>query len=96
MAEKKYLISITEIDEDQLAGDKLRLQDMPDTLNTLTEGISPCGSLDLLGLFLVDDANCEAVLDALQQHALPYPRDPPRVAEVVNLHDRRPRPEGPG
>lgn len=96
MADKKYLITVIEVDDSLLAADRLRLQDMPETLNTLTEGISPCGSLDLLGLFLVDSPNCDAVLDALQEHALPYPRDPPRIAKVVNLDDRRQRPEGPG
>ena len=94
MAEK-YIIAIIKLDDTLLSADKLHLPTMADTLNTLTENVAPCGSLDLLGVYLVDEAQSAVVLDTLDHHSLPFPTDslPQRVAEVVHLHDRRPRPQ---
>lgn len=93
----KYIISITTLNEEHLTGDQLWLPNLPDTLNTLTEELSPQGALDLDGLYLVNDTQKALVCAVLDTHHLPFPVDSieARLAEVVNLHDRRRRPEGP-
>lgn len=93
----KYIISITTLDEERLSADKIRLPDLPDTLNTLTEELSPQGALDLEGLYLVNDHQRELLCTLLDEHHLPFPVETaePRLAKVVHLHDRRRRTEGP-
>jgi hypothetical protein len=93
----KYVVTITELKEELLVNDNITLPDLPDVLNTLTERLTPCGALDVLGLYLVDDSHKTRLTALLDVNHLPFPtvEVEDRLAEVVHLHDRRRRPPNP-
>lgn len=93
----KYIIAISTLNEERLSDDKIHLPDLPDILNTLTENLSPSGALDLEGLYLVNDAQKTLLFELLNAQHLPFPVDvvAPCLDNVVHLHDRRRRTEGP-
>ena len=98
----KYLITITELNEDALARDGLTLAGLPETFNDIAEKLAPEGSLDLQEVFLVTADQRSVVLTALELNSLPYPGYLPTLdddetpyAQVVQLNDRRQRAQKP-
>lgn len=93
----KYIVSITTLNEEQLTADSISLPTLPDTLNRMTETLSPNKALDLEGLYLLSEAQSEELFAFLAEHHLPFPLEdtPTRLAKVVNIHDRRRRTQDP-
>lgn len=100
----KYLITITELNEDALARDGLTLAGLPETFNDIAEKLAPEGSLDLQEVFLVTAGQRSVVFEALELNSLPFPGYTPTLdddddetpyAQVVQLNDRRQRAQKP-
>lgn len=77
---ERYLVTINKISMDGLKKDKLTVNDLPEALNTATEKIAPHGSIDLELVYLLADGTHEQALAAIEKHAVPYPRHPPKPA----------------
>ena len=105
MAEKtkRYLIIVTELDEDKLTN-ALKFADVPDAIGEVLDALTPTGALDTKTIYLLDGAQKDRVTCVLNHNALPYAEllaesvvdvtRPP--ATVLYLHDRRQRMQNPG
>lgn len=88
----KYLITVSQLNEDTLQKDKLVLSRLPEALNSSVEKLAPAGSLDLALVYLVPGEEYAKLLAALEKHSVPYPRDQKPAsngAQVIRLSDRR-------
>lgn len=71
MAEK-LLITITEVHEDQLPKDNIKLSQLTDLLDEITGKLAPQRSLDLDRAYLVSPYEKDALISFLEEHALPF------------------------
>lgn len=102
MADKRFLITITEFDETCLSKD-LPFAEVPHAVGQCLDGLSAHGAFDTQKVYLLEPDQKEQVQRVLEHCSLPYPelirnlQDAARpAATVVNIHDRRQRTQNPG